>query len=198
MGYIRKNWEYFFGLKMNTRYSNNTMSNIIFLHKASANATMPLRATPGSAGIDLFAAEDTLITGGCGNVLVKTDIKVHLPLGTYGRIAMRSGLAIREHLAVSAGVIDADYTGNIGVVVYCTKIFSDVSRDDKRSTVGQCYFTAPNTNLGLSPHQYLIKKGERFAQLIVEKISTAQIHEVKEFLCNDDHAGFGSTGSGAC
>ncbi len=172
------------------------MSGAIVLHKASANATMPIRATPGAAGIDLFAAEDTLIIGGCGNVLVKTDIKVKLPKGTYGRIAMRSGLAVREHLAVSAGVIDSDYTGNIGVVVYCTKIFSLKSPNEEHSTDMVCHFKIPSAHLMLLPHEYLIKRGERFAQLIVEKISTAPIQEAVEFSCDDNHAGFGSTGKG--
>ena len=47
--------------------------------------------------------------------IVPTDIAVAIPDGTYGRIAPRNGLAAKHHLAVGAGVIDADYRGNVGI-----------------------------------------------------------------------------------
>ena len=50
--------------------------------------------------------------------IVPTDIAVAIPEGTYGRIGPKSGLASNHHLAVGAGVIDADYRGNVKVVLF--------------------------------------------------------------------------------
>ena len=133
------------------------------------SAKLPTKGTTLSAGYDLYAAEGAIIEGGQGNVIVKTGVRVNLPIGTYGRIAMRSGLAVKEHLAVSAGVIDRDYKDEVGVVVFCTK----------------------------NAHVYEIKAGERFAQLIPEKIhesypeSDGTIEETSDIA---SHVGFGSTG----
>lgn len=132
--------------------------------KLSETAIIPTRATPYSAGFDLYADEDVTIT--TGSHLVKTNIAVAIPPGHYGRIAMRSGLAVKKNLSVSAGVIDRDYRGGIGVVVYCT-----LSGGHK------------------------IQKGERFAQLIIEACSYAHAIEVKELDNLHTHVGFGSTGS---
>jgi dUTP pyrophosphatase len=136
--------------------------------KVDPAATIPTRATREAAGWDLYCAADTLVEGGVGNVVIPTGVAVHLPPGTYGRIAMRSGLAAREHLTVSAGVVDRDYTGAIGVVASCTKI----------------------------GHSYAVKRGERCAQLVVEMIHTGDGVEVEQFTAppSYDHAGWGSTG----
>ena len=53
-----------------------------------------------------------------GKVLAKTDIKIALPDGCYGRIAPRSGLAHKHFIDVGAGVIDQDYRGNVGVILF--------------------------------------------------------------------------------
>lgn len=109
----------------------------------STNATLPARQTSGSAGYDLYAAETKLVTSASGTVLIKTNVAAQCPPGTYGRIAIRSSLAYKHHLAVSAGVIDSDYYPNdIGVLIYCTK----------------------------PGYSYEIKQGERFAQIVFEKI----------------------------
>jgi dUTP pyrophosphatase len=159
------------------------MDNLIEFKKTHADAIIPSRATEYSAGYDLYALEDTTISGGVGNVLVPTGIAVQLPPGTYGRIAMRSGHAIKHHLAVSAGVIDRDYTGPIGVIVYITKVFSICSDEDR----DRCY---------MNPYRYIIKKGERFAQFIPEKILYGNHIEVSNFSreLGPKHVGFGSTG----
>ncbi len=47
-----------------------------------------------------------------------TDLQVRVPPGTYGRVAPRSGLAAKHHIDVGAGVVDEDYTGNVGVVLF--------------------------------------------------------------------------------
>ena len=52
------------------------------------------------------------------NALIHTDTAIAVPNGTYGRIASRSGLADKHHLAVGAGVIDADYTGIVKMLLF--------------------------------------------------------------------------------
>lgn len=162
--------------------------------KLSPDTKIPTRATEFSAGFDLYAAEDTTIIGGMGNIVVPTGIAVQLPPGTYGRIAIRSGHAVRYHFGVSAGVIDRDYTGEIKVLVSCSKVYE--SKMIKNEMDDSVYVVTSTTAYYIKPYQYTIKKGERFAQLIVEKISYASAQEVNEFTTDykDIHAGFGSTG----
>jgi dUTP pyrophosphatase len=84
----------------------------------------------------------------------------------YGRIAGRSGLALNHSLTVGAGVIDQDYRGNIGILLF---------------------------NHSLT--DYVIKKGDRVAQLILERIAIYAVEEVLELSQTErDSAGFGSTG----
>jgi len=215
---------------------SDSITEIIQFKKLSEDAIIPTRGTTNSAGFDLYALEDTIIIGGGGNVLVPTGIAVQLPEGTYGRIAMRSGLAVRHHLSVSAGVIDLDYTGGLGVVVFCTKLFDtskiltqqtqQISTDVKNnhhlwesprewiefdieheetnyniieSDAAQTLMQNDHDVLFplVNPHFYIIKKGEKFAQLIPEKISYAHSQIVTEFdRTYSQHLGYGSTGNG--
>ena len=49
--------------------------------------------------------------------MVKTDLQIRVPRGTYGRVAPRSGLAWKNHIDIGAGVVDEDYRGNVGEVI---------------------------------------------------------------------------------
>jgi dUTP pyrophosphatase len=209
------------------------MDEIIKFSKLNENAIIPTRGTDDSAGFDLYALEDVLIVGGAGNFLVPTGIAVELPEGTYGQIYMRSGLALKQHLTVTAGVIDRDYTGPIGGLVSSTKIFNlekmeklvyqedtslgwgyvepgglrteKIEPDGELIVFGEKLGTLENVSEKLrvrplypvmTPHAYLIKKGERFAQLVIKRICYAPGIEVKSIENNDKrHEGFGSTGS---
>ncbi len=154
-------------------------TNRILFRRLNEDAKIPTKATMGAAGFDLYALEDTHIAGGSGMVKVPTGISVRLPEGTYGRIAIRSGLASEEHLCISGGVIDRDYKGEIKVLVFCVKTID-------------------------GGHTYWIKKGERFAQLVVEKIhdEAAECPLGEDYGADQsmiggsshEHAGFGSTG----
>jgi dUTP pyrophosphatase len=158
--------------------------------KLDPGAIIPTRATTFSAGFDLYALKDMKIVGGAGTYIVPTGIAVQLPLGTYGRIAMRSGLAVNQHLCVSAGVIDVDYIGAIGVVVYCAK---SVAVSDRLSISGD-----GNPEVLNRSHVYTIHKGDRIAQLIIENVSMAPGIEVTQFSREHAaHLGFGSTGVNA-
>ena len=56
-----------------------------------------------------------------GKGLVKTDIQIRVPRGTYGRVAPRSGLAWKNHIDIGAGVVDEDYRGNVGEFIALLK-----------------------------------------------------------------------------
>ena len=81
--------------------------------KLSENAVIPTRGSSSAAGYDLYSAVDTAIPAR-GKGLVKTDIQIKVPHGTYGRIAPRSGLSWKNHIDIGAGVVDEDYRGNVG------------------------------------------------------------------------------------
>ena len=73
--------------------------------------------TEDAAGYDIASAEETVVPAK-GKTVVKTGISIAVPDGCYGRLAPRSGLAVRKYIDVGAGVIDADYRGEIGVVLF--------------------------------------------------------------------------------
>ena len=119
-----------------------------------------------AAGYDLYSAYDYIVPSQ-GKVMAKTDLSVRVPDGTYGRVAPRSGLAAKHHIDVGAGVVDQDYTGNLGVV-----LFNHDAKD------------------------FEIKKGDRIAQLICEKIEYPDIEEVPSLNSTErGSGGFGSTGA---
>lgn len=131
------------------------------------SAVIPTRSTPGSAGLDLFSTDNYVIMPG-RRVVVSTGISVRLPPGTYGRIAPRSGLAVKHGLDTLAGVVDPDYTGEIKVVLQ---------------------------NLD-AVQPFIIRPGYRIAQLILEKFETVDVTEVTELPPTERGAeGFGSTGA---
>ena len=133
--------------------------------KLSDNAIIPTKGSKYAAGYDLYSAHDYELDAR-GKVLVKTDIQIEVPTGTYGRIAPRSGLAWNNHIDIGAGVIDSDYRGNIGVVMF---------------------------NHSETP--FLIKKGDRIAQLICEKIVYADVLVLNSLdMTKRGDGGFGSTG----
>jgi len=138
----------------------------INVKKLSENATIPTQGTSFAAGYDLYAAEDAVVV--CGTrKLIKTNVSMEITPGYYGRIAPRSGLAYKNGIDVLAGVIDSDYRGDIGVILYNT---------DK--------------NIDFS-----VKKGDRIAQIIFEACYTATLNNVDNLDNTLRQAGgFGSTG----
>jgi len=84
--------------------------------KLSENAVVPHRASEGAAGFDLASAEAGTVKPG-ERRLFKMDLALELPVGTYGQIAGRSGLALKHGILVLAGVIDSDYRGNVGALL---------------------------------------------------------------------------------
>ncbi len=132
---------------------------------------LPAYETEGSAGMDLRAAvpEDQPITLAAGaRALVPTGLKIALEPGFEAQVRPRSGLALKHGITClnSPGTIDSDYRGEVGVIL---------------------------ANLGSEP--FVIRRGERIAQLVIAKHERADWIEVETL---DDTArgagGFGSTG----
>ncbi|KAK1399145.1 hypothetical protein POM88_009008 [Heracleum sosnowskyi] len=85
------------------------------------------KGSPLSAGYDLSSASEIKVPAR-GKALVPTDLRIAVPEGTYARIAPRSGLAWKHSIDVGAGVIDADYRGPVGVILFN---YSDVDFEVK-------------------------------------------------------------------
>jgi len=137
----------------------------LHVKKLSPNATIPTRAHPGDAGMDLHSAKEMIIPAR-GKGLVPTDLAIAVPFGCYGRIAPRSGLAWNKHIGVGAGVIDFSYRHSVGIVLF-----------------------------NHSETDFPIQVGDRVAQLIIEKIQLLEPVEVAELdQTKRGLGGFGSTG----
>jgi len=80
-------------------------------------AVLPARGSLLAAGLDIYALEDLTLQPG-ERALARTGLAVAIPEGYYGRVAPRSGLATKKGLDVLAGVIDADYRGEIRCLLY--------------------------------------------------------------------------------
>jgi dUTP pyrophosphatase len=129
---------------------------------------LPRYAQPGDAGLDLYAAHTVTLAPG-ERVLVRTGIAVAIPPGFAGFVLPRSGLALRRGLSMvnTPGLIDAGYRGEVMVLA--------INHD--RAT--------PLT----------IERGERVAQLVLQRVERAELVEVEELPPSDRGAGgFGSTG----
>jgi dUTP diphosphatase len=87
--------------------------------KLEPNAVLPARGSSLAAGLDIYSIEDIVIEPKQRR-LARTGLAVAIPDGYYGRLAPRSGLAVKNGLDVLAGVIDADYRGEIGCLLYNT------------------------------------------------------------------------------
>ncbi|ORY44705.1 dUTP diphosphatase [Rhizoclosmatium globosum] len=148
-----------------TPSSSSVVAPVLQVKLLSDKGRLPARGSVGAAGYDLFSAKDMVIPAG-NRAIVPTDISIAVPLGTYGRVAPRSGLAVKHFLDVGAGVIDSDYRGAVGVVMF---------------------------NFGTADFE--VKEGDRIAQLILEKIAVAEIAHVQELDDTvRGEGGFGSTG----
>jgi deoxyuridine 5'-triphosphate nucleotidohydrolase len=140
------------------------MEKILF-KKIHPDAILPSRGSSESCGLDVCSVEDTVIQPAARKA-VRTGFAVAVPSGFYGRLAPRSGLALKFGIDVLAGVIDADYRGE----VLCLLV-----------------------NLGEDAFQ--ISAGDRIAQLIIEKVAIGEPLWTEELPATDRGAmGFGSTG----
>ena len=135
--------------------------------KNISNNALPEYETPGSAGLDVKCTEDFAIDSG-GRILVPTGLFVEIPYGYEIQVRPRSGLAIKHGITVlnSPGTIDADYRGEIGVIL-----------------------------INHGPRSVEFYKGDRIAQLILCKVELIQWLPVESLSgTKRGENGFGSTG----
>ncbi|KAF8558801.1 dUTP diphosphatase [Imleria badia] len=145
--------------------TQNTHSSQLLVKRLSEKAKLPTRGSQLAAGYDLYSAEKKIIPAR-GKALIDTQLSIAVPIGTYGRVAPRSGLASKFMIDTGAGVIDADYRGTVFVLLF-----------------------------NLSDQDFEVQEGDRIAQLIIEKICNPDVLEVEsldETLRGVN--GFGSTG----
>jgi dUTP pyrophosphatase len=141
------------------------MSETLRVMRLSEAAMLPTRGSVDAAGLDLYAVQECTIAPH-SNALVGTGIAVEIPPGYYGRVAPRSGLSVKTSLIVNAGVIDADYRGEIKVV------FNNFTDNEVK-----------------------LFRGDRVAQLILERIGMFDVEDVTDLSTSErGENGFGSTG----
>ena len=138
---------------------------IVQVKKLRSDAKIPTRESDFAAGSDLYSVETVEILPG-HRAIIPTGISVAFSQDAYIRIAPRSGLAAKHGIDTMAGVVDADYRGEIKVIL---------------------------VNLG--QERFIVKAGDRIAQMILERIKTPLFSEVTS-LSDTSRAsnGFGSTG----
>ena len=131
--------------------------------------TLPRYMTPHSAGMDLFASLEEEVTLSPGERrLIPTGVAIALPEGYEAQVRPRSGLALKHGVTLlnTPGTVDADYRGEIGAIMI---------------------------NLGAEP--FVIKDGDRIAQLVVHQVCRAELQEVDELPeSSRGEGGFGHTG----
>jgi dUTP pyrophosphatase len=135
-----------------------------------ADLPLPSYATDHAAGMDLLAAVAEPVTLAPGaRALIPTGIAIALPPGLEAQVRARSGLALRHGIGVlnAPGTIDADYRGEVGVIL---------------------------VNLGTAP--FVVERGARIAQMVIARHETAAWDEVAALPASERGAGgFGSTGT---
>ena len=144
--------------------------NTLYVSLDSENAKIPTRATLGSAGLDTYASEGVCIPAG-GSGIVSAGISIEMPAGVYARIAPRSGLAVKNRIAVGGGVIDPDYDGEVKVILF---------------------------NHG--DEEFIVRPGDRIAQIVLERVMLIDASIVPRKVrrkTDRGSAGFGSTGIAA-
>lgn len=141
----------------------------IFQHPIGADLPLPFYATESSAGMDLYAAvPGTIAILPHNREKVSTGISIALPAGYEAQIRSRSGLAMKDGIIVlnAPGTIDADYRGEIFVVLY-----------------------------NASDELFLLKRGMRIAQMVIAPVVQVQWHRIEKLSLTKRGAnGFGSTG----
>tara|TARA_Y100000310_G_scaffold134486_1_gene133431 strand:- start:4544 stop:4969 length:426 start_codon:yes stop_codon:yes gene_type:complete len=138
----------------------------IKIQRTDKEVDMPTYAHEDDAAFDLRSSEDVVLKPGEKHI-VKTGLKMAIPQGYFGNIRDRSGLAAKQAVHCLAGVVDAGYRGEVGVVM---------------------------VNLG--KEDVTIEKNSRIAQMLIQKIEQPSLVEVESLDDSArGEGGFGSTGS---
>ncbi len=130
---------------------------------------LPAYARAGDAGADLVAREDAVVPAGGGRAVVPTGVAVAIPEGYAGFVLPRSGLAVSRGVTVlnAPGLVDCGYRGELRVALVNTDRIAD----------------------------YVVRRGDRIAQLVVQRVEEATFVEVAELpVSQRGDGGFGHTG----
>ena len=138
--------------------------NTLQIKQLSPNATLPTRTHTTDSGLDIYASEDTIVTH-THAVIIPTGIAINIPPGYEGTMRPRSGKSSKTNLRVILGTIDAGYNSEIGII-------ADT----------------------LNKSEYLVRKGEKIAQLVIQKVELPQLEIVDQF---DTQSARGSKGFGS-
>lgn len=138
----------------------------VYFKKLDPKAILPSRNNMSDAGADLRSIDDVVIPP-LSRALINTGLSLEIPYGFYGRVAPRSGLALKYGIDVLAGVIDSSYRGPLCVVLYNT---------DKDK-------------------EFVVNSGDRIAQIIFEQHWNFKMEEVPDLSdTSRSNNGFGSSG----
>lgn len=142
---------------------------VVKFKKLTPTASIPTRATPYAAGLDLYADEEVMLASG-ERYMVRTGVAIETPAGYEGQVRPRSGLAAKAGVTVvnTPGTVDEDYRGEIKIVLI---------------------------NHGSS--DFWVRPGDRIAQLVIAPVVYARPVEVEELTPAPTRGdrGFGSTGA---
>src|SRR5690625_142418 len=161
--------------------------------RLSDDATIPTKAHATDSGFDLYASEDVIIEPG-ETAVVKTGIAVELPPGYEAQVRPRSGVTAKTKLRVQIGTIDQDYRGEIGVIVDNTLDYPGITIDYALTVDGGA--ERIQEEYEVTGNSYLIRKGDRIAQLVIQPLPAVEAYEIEGELDDTERGagGFGSTG----
>lgn len=139
---------------------------VLNVKKLHPEAKIPIRAHESDAGLDIYSIESVIVKQG-ERVAIKTGLAMAVPIGFVGLIWDKSGLSLKNGIKVMGGVIDAEYRGEIQVIL-----------------------------INLGQEDYLIEQGSKIAQILIQKVELCTIEEVTNLEETVRGAsGFGSTGN---
>ena len=140
----------------------------VAVQRLDPDLPLPATARNGDAGVDLYARENATIAAKGGRILMPTGLAIAIPLGFAGFVVPRSGLALKHGVTLvnTPGIIDSGYRGELKVVM----INTDPAVD------------------------YVVTRGDRIAQLLIQRIETIDWNEVDNLDGEDRGGGFGHSG----
>jgi len=138
------------------------------IQRLDLDLPLPTTAHVGDAGIDLHARVDVVLPARGGRVLVATGVAVAIPIGFFGQVVPRSGLALKHGVTLvnTPGIIDSGYRGELQVIMI-------------------------NTDENLD---YQVTRGDRIAQLVIQEVVTTTWQVVEQLEGEDRGGGFGHSG----
>ena len=140
----------------------------VAVQRLDPDLPLPATAHNGDAGVDLYARENATIPAKGGRILMPTGLAIAIPLGFAGFVVPRSGLALKHGVTLvnTPGIIDSGYRGELKVVM----INTDPTVD------------------------YLVTRGDRIAQILIQRIETIDWNVVDNLDGEDRGGGFGHSG----